>query len=288
MPLLTISDLNQPQQQLTPYLELANRLSQMYFDYIQSVQDESYKYTVEVFGSAGRKNGIHASEMSNCLRLMVYSLMNTQRWSDPSSTDVNMLMRFNLGTAVHAMVQNDWHRIAAKTGGWLHFQDEVPISPEFGGMAAKWGLHSSCDGVFTFLDPQSHPILRVGLEIKTESGPQFEKLKAPRDYHREQTTLYQAALDVPLMWVFYYNKSNSNITTSYAPYLYQFDPKLWEKLEARFAQAYQLAHAQQLPDRSEGMHCKWCPFSYTCQPAALKGTPPKRDRLAQGMRKRQR
>lgn len=298
MPLLTIADLNQPQQNIDQYVTAANSLSQMYFDYIAGKQDEGYSYTVEHHGSGGRAAGIHASEISNCLKLVVYSILGVQRWSDPGSADVNMLMRFDLGTAVHAMVQNDWNRIALKAGNTLTvgehpncsvvFEDEVRIHPGLGGAAAEWDLHSACDGIFTFYSHLGHPVLRIGLEIKTESDKQYEKLTQPRGYHKEQTTLYMAALDLPLMWTFYYNKSNSNITTSFPPYLFQFDPRLWEALEMRFAKAHHLASIRQLPQGTEGMYCKWCSYSYDCKPAILKGTRPKRTQVTQGMKRRAR
>jgi len=296
--LLTIADLNQPQQNLDGFLAVTNTLSQTYFDYVANNQDEGYEYTVQVFGGKGRSPGIHASEMSQCLRLVVYSIMNVERKADSANADVNMLMRFALGTAVHSMVQNDWHRIAQQTQGrWtingepgcsMTFEDEVKVHPGLGGPSAEWDLHSACDGIFTFWNPQGQAILRVGLEIKTESDKQYEKLREPRDYHKEQTTLYMAALNLPLMWTFYYNKSNSNITSSYPPYLFQFDHKLWDKLEMRFAKAHGLAARSELPERSEGMPCSWCAFSHTCQPAILKGRKPKRTRLSLGMVKRQR
>jgi hypothetical protein len=295
---LTISDLDQPQEGIDGYLAVTNSLSQAYFDYVASNQDDSYEYPVQVHGGKGRAPGIHASEMSQCLRLVVYSILNVERKSDPASADVNMLMRFALGTAVHSMVQNDWHRIAQKTRGlWvingepgcsMTFEDEVKVHPGLGGPAAEWDLHSACDGIFTFWNPQGAAVLRVGLEIKTESDKQYEKLREPRDYHKEQTTLYMAALDLPLMWTFYYNKSNSNITSSYPPYLFQFDYWLWNTLEMRFAKAHAMATTGQLPERTEGMPCKWCAFSHTCQPAILKGRQPKRTKLMQGMVRRQR
>ena len=296
MPLLTKADLQQPQAYLTPYLESAQFLSQAYYDYVSNNQDEGYSYTVEVSGGKGRAPGIHASEMSNCLRQVVYSLLNVERKADSSTSDVNMLMRFAMGTAVHSLVQSDWHRIAERTRGlWtiagvagctMTFEDEVEVSPVNGGAAADWDLHSHCDGVFTFWAPDNTMLLRVGLEIKTASDKVFSKLTKPEKYHLEQTTLYMAALDLPLMWVFYYNKSNSNITTSYAPYLFQFDPKLWETLEMRFAQAHHLANTRQLPPGTEGMPCGWCPWSYTCQPKILKGKQPKRTTLSVGMKRR--
>jgi hypothetical protein len=69
------------------------------------------------------------------------------------------------------------------------------------------------------------------------------------------------------MWTLYYNKSNSNYTPSTAPWLFQFDKKLWEgKLIPRFEAAHSMAAARELPARSEGMQCRWCPFAYTCNP----------------------
>jgi hypothetical protein len=289
MGLLTIADLSQPPQHLAQYIEHAGQLSQMYFDHVLRDQVDSYSYTVEVHGGKTRAPGIHASEISKCMKLLVYSIMGKERKIDIETADVNMLMRFRIGTAVHAMVQNDWHRIAAKSNGRLHFQDEVSIKPEFGGAALLWNLHSSCDGIITFLDEYLQPFLRVGLEIKTESDKQFEKLRQPREDHKEQTTLYMAALDLPLMWVLYYNKSNSNITTSYPPYLYQFDKKLWEsQLEMRFAKAHHFAEQQHLPKGTEGQPCGWCPYSYDCKPSILKPQASKRPSISPGMLNRNR
>jgi hypothetical protein len=177
-----------------------------------------------------------------------------------------MQMRFSIGHAVHAMVQNDWHRIAAKSNGTIQFVDEVKIHPGLGGKAAEWTLSSSCDGIITILRDEV-PVVRMGLEIKTESEKQFDGLRGPRPDHREQTCLYMAALDLPLMWTLYYNKSNSSISPSKYPYMFPFDRELWDnELEVRFALAQHMAESNQLPDRDEGMQCDWCPFSYTCNP----------------------
>src|SRR5690606_11437879 len=92
----------------------------------------------------------------------------------------------------------------------------------------------------------------------------------PESDHMEQTCLYQACLDLPLMWVLYYNKSNSNFTTPYAPWLFKFDRHKWEnELQPRFAKAHAHAQSQQLPDRTEGQHCQWCPFAWLCKPKVL-------------------
>lgn len=269
-PLMTIADLTnfQTKEALAPYLEEARSLHKIYFGYVLNSQNDSYEYKVELFGSKTRAQGIHASEISSCMKQLVYGIMGTERRPDPDTMDLNMLMRFRIGTAVHAMLQADWHRIAEKDPNIL-FEDEVTIHPDLGGACAEWNLHSSCDGVITILKG-GVPYMRVGMEIKTESYQGFNGLKKPRPKHVEQTMLYMRALDLPLMWTLYYNKSNSNIVPAAPPYLFKFDDNLWSNdLEMRFARATYRASINKLPEKTEGMHCKWCPFSYTCKPTNL-------------------
>lgn len=265
MPLLTIADLDQPQAVLAPYIQQAQLLKSIYIDYVNNSQDDNFKYTVEVFGSKGRADGIHASEAAGCMRPPVYSLMGTER--KPTKIDTNMLMRFNVGKALHAMIQAEWHRIAAKSGGLIRFADEVRLTPELQELAAQWQIHSSCDGEITLCNENLEPQVRIGLEIKTESDGQYEKLKEPRDKHLEQTNIYMAVLDLPLMWTMYYNKSNSSITDSVPPWLFKFNRKMWEEnQEMRFAKMHHLAETSALPDRTEGFECGWCPFAWACDP----------------------
>jgi CRISPR/Cas system-associated exonuclease Cas4 (RecB family) len=235
---------------------------------------------VQEGGERNREAGIHASEMSKCMLKMVYSIMGVERRPDADKTDANMKLRFRTGTAVHAMIQTDFERMAAwytaanSPLGWaLTFERELKVRADLQEVARTWALSSSCDGAFTFWrwnGQQWEAYLRVGVEIKTSSAPSYEDRKKPEPDHLEQTTLYQACLDLPLMWVLYYNKSNSNFTTPYAPWLFKFDEQRWKQdLEVRFAKAHQHAASRQLPDRTEGKHCSWCPFAYACQPKVL-------------------
>jgi len=283
--LLSIADLNQQPEVLEPYILKAQSLSAMYYQHIAADQNETYSYAVDIWGSKGRKQGIHASEISKCMRQIVYCILGTERQPPVQGADVNMLMRFRLGTAIHAMLQNDWHRIAAKSGGQLEFQDEVRVSPKLGGLAALWNIRSSGDGVFTFLDSSGYPEVRIGLEIKSASPDEFAKLKGPQSDHLEQTNVYMAALDLPLMWVLYYNKGNSNITESYSPWLFKFDANKWNyDLEIRFARCTHMAQEGELPERTEGMHCRWCSFASSCCPNILK-LKTARTRLSSGMKR---
>ncbi len=279
MKLTTIADLDQPRQTRDLLIKRALMLSSYYDQWKQQFEGD-IKYEVDIKGSRSRSGGIHASETSKCLRLICYSIQDVERKPPQDHTaDTNMKMRFSIGHAVHAMLQAELKEMCK----WLNqktkvltFEDEVRISPELGGVAAEWDLHSSCDGVFTFWAPTGNPdvfepYLRVGCEIKTMSPGMFSKLNKPQDDHKDQTTFYQAALDLPLMWTLYYNKGNCNYTGTAPPFLFQFDKDLWErKLETRFAKAHHLAETDKIPSREEGRHCRWCPFAWKCQPLTLR------------------
>ena len=270
MPLLQIADLAQPQQVLSPLFQRAQSLSQIYFDHVANSQDDSYQYLVNIHGGGTRSQGIHASEISKCLRALVYGIMGMERIADPQHADTNMLMRFRMGHAIHGMLQNDWHRIAAASNGLMKFQHDIKVSPELGGAASVWIIYTHCDGIITLCDEYGNELIRIGLEIKSISDSGFSKLKSPQKDHLEQTTVYMATLNLPLMWLLYYNKSSSNISTSFSPFLFKFDDKLWHNvLEIRFAQATHMAQTNQVPAGTEGLHCKWCPFTHACQPAIL-------------------
>jgi hypothetical protein len=243
--------------------DLASGLSSMYAQYLG--EDNS--------GSEGRTPGVHASELK-CLRKTVYSI-----WGIDKKEEVPIMMKkkFRVGHALHDLFQRDFKKMAKQSGGRLHFKEEFPIDPFCNEIARRYNISSSCDGIFTFYDwvdmgPRKwwKPTLRVGLEIKTASPDSFKDLKGPLPEHVEQAHIYMACLDLPLMWFLYFNKGNENITTSdMQPYLIAFDHKVWAHLESRMEEAMVAAQMGVEPPREEGFHCKFCPYSYECQPAML-------------------
>lgn len=278
MPLATIADLNGPPAEVAARIKQATTLSAMYDEFIALEQ--------EVPDDGKRAPGIHASELYPCLRKPVYSLSLV-----PPRRRVSKfwLQRFKVGHAVHAMVQNDFHRMAKRSQTRaamrfaaqqaeeldldMFFQDEVPIHPSLQPLAAHYQIHSSADGIFTFADRQhGEPMLRVGLEIKTESPDEYAKLKAPKPEHMRQAHLYMAVLDLPLMWFFYTNKGNQNNTESKAPYLVVWDPMIWQEVEGRMQIVHEHVRAGTMPERNAGIYCEFCPWSYTCAPPDLHAT----------------
>lgn len=212
----------------------------------------------------GRAPGIHASELCTCLRQVVYTLYGTKKVKDNTPM---MRKKFMVGHAVHSMLQSAFHTMVKKKGGAITFSDEVKVGDTE--LARKYDISSSCDGVFTVYAKKGEmlePVMRIGLEIKTESPDQFSSLKEPRQKHIEQAHLYMACLDLPVMWFLYWNKGNENYTTMASPWLQTFDQKVWDKLKGRADKALDFASKEELPPREEGFHCTWCPYAHVCEP----------------------
>lgn len=269
-----IADLDRPEA--PDMLELAGKLSTLYDDFLDNFEEKG----------AVRHPGIHASEIVSCVRKSFYCLNEAEK--RPTTSKV-WTKRFQIGHAIHEMVQTHFRRMAArenakvyvsnlaKANGWhLTFESEVKVAPEFQELAAHYQIYSACDGIFTFRQSaDSPPFLRVGLEIKSESPDGFEKLKAPKPVHVEQMHIYMAALDLPIAWFFYFNKGNQNNTPSTGPWMIQFDHSIWMKLELRINAAIQAAIAGVEPPREEGLQCEFCPWSYLCNPKFLNRNKPK-------------
>lgn len=277
MALASIADLNGSPEEVALRIKQAKTLSEMYDDFLLLEQD--------VPDDGHRKPGIHASELYPCLRKPVYSLGLVEPRRRVSKF---WLQRFKVGFVIHSMMQGDFHRMAKRSQKReamrlahkqaldldldLFFEDEVKVSPEHQALAAHYQMHSSADGIFTFADRNhGEPVLRIGLEIKTESPDEYAKLKEPKPEHLRQAHLYMAALDLPLMWFFYMNKGNQNNTNSEAPYLVVWNPMIWQEVEGRMQIAHEHVKQGTLPERNEGIFCEFCPWNYTCEPPNLFG-----------------
>lgn len=256
MQLLTIGDLDNLEANL-PLVEMFKGLSGDYDRFLDNYEEKG-----------NRAPGIHASEISGCERKAVYSILGEQR---VKNIPARWRKRFDVGHAVHDMLQTHFERMARASGGRFSFEREVRISPKLQPVAAMWEIVSSCDGVFTFYDESGNPIARCVLEIKTSSPGEFEKLKGPQPDHIEQAHVYMACLDIPYTWFLYTNKGNQNITGSNNPaFLIPFDYAVWAKLEEKFARMLEAAATQTLPDRLESIVCEFCSYRELCQPGFLK------------------
>jgi CRISPR/Cas system-associated exonuclease Cas4 (RecB family) len=269
MPLASIADLNRPLEEIAPFIDQAKELSSIYDDFVVLEQD-----------GQDRLPGIHASELYPCLRKPVYSLMGTPRRPNVSKF---WKQRFKMGTAIHQMLQADFHAVAKrskkglamrvaqaqaeKMDCYVEFEDELKVAPELQAIAKYYQLQSHADGVFTFKRKTDDTVvLRVGLEIKSEAPDGYSKLTEPKSEHVRQGHIYMACLDLPLMWFLYMNKGNQNNTPSTAPWLVTWQPRVWAELEDRFKVIHEYAAKGSLPERTETIMCEFCPWAYDCQP----------------------
>jgi len=211
-----------------------------------------------------RAAGIHASEIS-CSRRVVYCLTKTEQRQEH---DIDWLLRFEMGHAVHGMLQNLFKEMATESESRMTFEPEFKIDSTLGKYAEMWSIDSSCDGVMTFFDYDGKVTRRMVLEIKTKSDDSYDKLTAPEPQHIEQAHVYMACLDIPVAWFLYWNKNNQNYTqTSIEPFVVRFDEKLWHNLMERFDTIHHHALAGTLPDRRVSFECQLCPYKHTCNPS---------------------
>jgi CRISPR/Cas system-associated exonuclease Cas4 (RecB family) len=272
-------------------------LTDTFISEIGSLPEQYDRYLVAAQSTADelskRAPGIHASEISKCYRKAVYTMRGEEKREEGNLQERARWQRtFAQGHAIHRMIQSHFTNMAELSKRTLLFTDEVPISPDKQALAAKWSIHSSCDGIFTFQERDAstwnyNPYIRVGLEIKSANANQFEALREPKPEHIEQVHVYMAVLDLPVTWVLYYNKNNQNITPATTPWLVRFNAKLWAKLESRFASWHEHLNAGTLPDAMPGSHCGFCPYTWTCSAKKPKSrfSDSKRTPTSAGLRK---
>jgi len=224
-----------------------------------------------------RLPGIHASELSGCKRKVVYSLIGTER---KDLTSLFWKKKFKLGHAMHDMLQREFYNMCRRLeynvdgGTHISFHSELPISPKYQTLAARWDIQSHLDGLFVLREHVLGPaVFRMLLEIKSASPDEFAALNEPKKDHIEQSHVYMAVYDVPMTWVLYFNKGNENYTKPEGSFLVKFQPERWAELEQRIAWVEQRAAEGVLPDREEDIRCQFCPFSWHCLPATLQPKP---------------
>lgn len=271
MPLVTIEDLEkEPPDQVAMYTLLAQDLKGMYDAFVEN-DEENVTFQAGWGGASSRAAGLHASELSldGCQRSTVYSLMGAEK---QQRIDAFWKKRFQMGHMVHALLQNGFERMAAATNGTVTFEPEVKIAPILqDGVTKKYGINSHCDGIFTIREHAAGPpVLRIGVEIKSESPDEFKEIKEPKPFHKDQALIYMKCLDLPLLWFVYFNKGNQNMVPSAPPYLMTFNHRRWAAIEQTIVERIADAAANNLPERKEGIKCEFCPYGHICQPEYLR------------------
>jgi CRISPR/Cas system-associated exonuclease Cas4 (RecB family) len=255
MPLLSISDL----PDVDPYRAYIKELVDVYSGHLS--KDDSH----------GRNPGIHPSEISECHRRAFYTMTNTKK---KGGIDPKWVLKFNHGTALHEMIQNDWTNISSESGGLIEFVPEIEITPNTCEVSKRYKIYGHCDGVICIKKIDSNGELvdhiRMGLEIKSISPRGYESLTSPKPAHIEQAHVYMKCLDLPVMWLFYYNKGSDYYTKPEGKFLVKYSHIVWDKLEERFNNWLDHVERGTQPEKNDGIGCEFCSYTWLCKPKYMR------------------
>ena len=252
--LRSIADLH---QDIDP--ELLFDLSKMYGLDINPTSDEQI----------ARQGVWHPSSCGYCKRKEVYQFIRTP----PSDTHSKSLEEiFELGHMGHAIVQRRLERLvgAAKEHGLdYEFRREVGFDVESDVLYLELGVGGTCDGIALISGPDFEQ--RALVEIKTISGGDPWKRLIKRDrpihHHLLQAHLYAYRFDLPIIFLFYVNKS----TGKRKVFTLLYDAKIAEEAFAYFTDCNAYVARGELPSREESYYeCKECPYRSLCKPDVLK------------------
>jgi CRISPR/Cas system-associated exonuclease Cas4 (RecB family) len=206
-----------------------------------------------------RKAGIHPSAMySPCLLKIYNEAIGAPR---ELMHEASLLLLFDLGTAVHRMLQT-----FGAAGAWGdYYRAEVPIEETPIAQQLMIVGHADADNIIVVDEIPGAPIFEVGVvhEYKTINDAGYKKLSGrPLPQHKQQATIYSACLNRPVVVYLYMNKDNSN--TQDFPIV--FEPQLWDTMSKKAAAIRDAVLSKTPPSADVGYHCKNCGFHHQCEP----------------------
>jgi hypothetical protein len=211
----------------------------------------------------------HPSSAGSCMRAEVLQYIKTPP-TDEKSKDMKVI--FEIGHFIHDMVQTrleNLHLHLNARGLQYEFQREVPFDPLTDQLFLEFGIAGTADGV---LRVWNDDFLQRGLvEIKSINPDDFKTLKPEHKpaygKHLMQSHLYAYRFDLPIIWVFYVNKSSGKRLMK----LHMFQQKWFDQALEFFAVAEDFVARGELPPRQENyMDCSECVYRSLCKPAILK------------------
>lgn len=182
-------------------------------------------------------NGVHASQIHLCKRKLWFDVKGFgNEFPQQNSAKLNLI--FDHGTALHDMLQ----AYGLKGAYGENYAPEVKLLPteeqcRVKGvpaypLALKYQIKSSVDGVLRQVPiPNVTGIGTVFIDIveeyKSIGSNGYSQLKDPKSVHKQQGTIYQAVLDIPLIRFWYYNKDQDDLKI----YPCKFDGYVWAEVE---------------------------------------------------------
>lgn len=204
-----------------------------------------------------RYDGLHPSAMGHPCLLRIYNDIIGSPGEDRIEPRVKLI--FDLGHAVHHMFQT-----YGLNGAWgPQYWHEVEINEAHQEVARDLLLegHADAENILV-IDEPGYPLIEVGLvhEYKSINDNGFKKLTTAKPEHKQQATLYSAALNRPVVVYLYLNKNDSNVSD----FPIQFNPDVWKSLHSKAMVLRGFYDAKQPPPGDVGFHCRDCPYMFNC------------------------
>ncbi len=211
-----------------------------------------------------RQGVFHPSAVGGCRRASVYEYIRAPFLEDPDEESQEI---FELGHHIHDIIQSRLEHsttIPGITNLNVEFTREVSYDAETDLLHRDMGIGGTTDGILRVWTPEWEQ--RGVLEAKSIATDGFDRLKGPDKKHLMQAHLYCYRYDLPVMWIFYYNKNNSKRQI----YSRVFDPKIFDEAVEYFAGLMDHVQLGTLPPRDESFYiCPRCKYRDLCKPNVL-------------------
>lgn len=205
-----------------------------------------------------RYPGIHPSQLSDTCMLKIYNTLIGK--DEHRKIEPRLQLTFDLGHRVHEMFQ-----AYGKDGAWgPHYEPEVVVSGEFQELARQLMLegHADADTIAIIDNIPGAPIYEVGVvhEYKSMNSNQYKDLTRAKAEHKQQATVYCAALNRPVKVFIYFNKD----TSALADFVVQFERAIWEPLAKKCGILIDHYNKRSAPKGNPGFKCTECGYQQDC------------------------
>lgn len=233
--------------------------------------------------SCGRKNVYEYTRTPALSYAQIYKILSTrdkvltgaklsaqQKEERDMTPDVAKdLDTLDFGHSVHHLIlerrlaQIETHLVAQ--GYEVKIEVEKAHDPATDFLRLNFDLGGTSDGLLTITNPAG-VTQRGVLEVKSIKDNGFHELARAKPEHLAQANLYALRNDIPGIWIWYFNKNDSDRRV----FRHFFDPVLADQTLAKYAAWKAHADAGTLPLRDENWWmCARCPWQHVCKPRIL-------------------
>lgn len=177
------------------------------------------------------------SSATDCPRAQYFKQLRAKKDAQPKQPHQGRWQA--LGTAVGSFIQRDvlamernmpetTFRFERTGRGEPMFEDFAKVNTPVTHGGHSFHLFGTCDGIMTYVDPETGEVLRVGLEIKSKQTTAAKtsqySMRTPEEKHVAQCAVYSEMYNVDYFVILYVNASKKK--WSYEPEEYADTPDI--------------------------------------------------------------